>query len=724
MKKKRAAVAAVASCMALTAALSGCSLVTTINSKDMEQVIVTVDISQSDKFAESGLDAYKSAISSDSIKKRELVSYFINVGYSYVQNGSAVSDVFEMLVDALVENNVLTQYSTLALLKEKSEGDSKVLETFNAFETEVEKYEYLLGGEDSDRVRLAKYSLFTSLNNALDSYEKTLVTSSTEYSGTDTRTTPTNVDTEQDDYYPKNAEGALDYNVYTGYEGYLLAQSGAYKDDALDGTTRSTRIKAYTEFIRYLRKNGLVEGETNLKDIWSLTYVQDEYVNQLKSQVVNEYYDVYEDQMDALLKDGGEYTYIDNLYKKLLNDQKEEYSTYSAFETAIGSMSSTSFVLYSPSTEDADKYGDTATTYGFVYNILLPYSTRQSRDLSALSSVYAVDDDANAYYSGRNALLRQIETEDQRSAWFNGSTDYSFKASDAGIDDYYGKDGGRNYLFFEGNLTDNVRYKELQAYDGRYSYNGTVSENDDGSYTLIGNKLSIDGMIEEFSAYIDYVLGATGSVTFDNGYTLGQENGDYYEVGDFYKYENGEIVTDDDGVKEIDYSKFVYVSGMVDLNSFSRSDMFNAESTQYKVMSAVNELQYAYTTDTGVLSQYVGYSVSAYDTDYIKEFEYASQLALSKGAGAFAVCAGDYGWHLIYVTYAFDTEGGNVYVPDWVNNIDKEGTFENLFYEWIKSNDLSDISTARRSKIISDFNNDSTVVTYQSRYQDLLDLGN
>ena len=121
-----------------------------------------------------------------------------------------------------------------------------------------------------------------------------------------------------------------------------------------------------------------------------------------------------------------------------------------------------------------------------------------------------------------------------------------------------------------------------------------------------------------------------------------------------------------------------------------------------------------------MLSNYVGYSLSAYDTNYIKEFEYASKWAVGNGVGSFAVCAGDYGWHLIYVTHVFDF--GATYQPNWEENIDKEGTFENLFYEWVKNNDLPDISSTRRTQILNDYNKDTTVTKYQSRYQDLLDL--
>lgn len=713
MKKKTAAAVALASCITLTATLAGCSLISKDNRLDMEQVIATVDISKSDKLPEN-LSAYKAAISSTEIVKRELVSYFLNVGYSYIQNGTSYKDTFNMLMDALIDNAVLTQYCTLELL---AEDTSVTLEEFNAKKNDVEKYVYLLGGEESNEVQLAKYSLFSSLNTAIDNYEKTIIEEDDKYEGSDTRTTPTNLDTEQDDYYPRREDDkTLNYNVYTGYENYLLKDSGTYQDDAIEGTTRATRTKAYNSFINNLRQNYLIEDGENLTDIWSLQYIQNEYVNQLESRVINKYYKIYEEEQEENLKNGEEgYKYVQSVYDELLNSQKDSYVTSSAFETAMGSMSSSSFVLYSPSTTDSDKFDGTKNgEFGFVYNILLPFNAKQSVQLAQLNSVLTANDDKNAYYIGRNELLKDIKTTDQRAAWFNGSTKYAFDAKDEDgkYDGDYYKSGERNYLFFENNLTDSGeggRYKKLQAYDGRYAYNGKAYENKDGSYTLIPEKLTIDSMLEEFSAYINYVLDTTNSVSYST-------DSNYYDTSDFFK---------DGDDEEIDYSKFVYASGKVDFGSdFNKNDLMNAATNQYKAMSAVNELQFAYTTDTGVLSNYVGYSVSAYDTTYIKEFEYAAKKAVSEGEGAFTVCAGDYGWHLIYVTYKYDLNGGavNGETIDW-SRISTEGTFENLFFEWIKSNDLSNVTSMRRSKIISEFNKEATVVKYQKRYQDLLDLG-
>ena len=151
--------------------------------------------------------------------------------------------------------------------------------------------------------------------------------------------------------------------------------------------------------------------------------------------------------------------------------------------------------------------------------------------------------------------------------------------------------------------------------------------------------------------------------------------------------------------------------------------MYVATSDRYKAMAAVNELQFAYTTDTGILSQYLGYSISAYETSYIKEFEYAAQQALRMGTGTFKVCAGDYGWHLIYVVDAFSFDGGEVYKPSWTKErIETEGTFENKFYEWIKESTLSNEVSTKRSEIIQLYSNDNTVTKYENAYKDLLEI--
>ncbi|MGN0823767.1 MAG: hypothetical protein ACI4MB_01720 [Candidatus Coproplasma sp.] len=713
LKSKLIAVAAIAVSITMGASLSGC---VTLNERDVKQTVSTINVSANSDFkAEFG--AYADVIQDETVTKMDLIVSYLNTGYSYVQQGYTYAQVFDMLTDALIENTVVTQYATAYVLKSKAEAGTLNLTTYSSKETEKDRYEYLLGGTDSEGVKKAKYSLNSSLNSVLDSYEKNYIKSSDDesYTGTDSRTTPTNVDTLKDDYLPES------YGVYTGYTGYLLADAGS-DYEPVEGTNRTTRRKAYSAFINYLKNNYLLgANETDNTDIYNLTYVQDMYVAQLQQQVISEFSDIFNDDREAVITtvEDGVYTYVQGRYQKIYDEQVASYSDdTSAFETAMDNMSDSSFVLYSPSTkEDTEEIGGTYGTYGYVYNILLPYSDKQSEKLTELK--YYRDNNSSVtdsdYFADRNKLLKEIKTTDQRSAWFNGTTDYSFNASETSLN-YFGKESGRDYLFFENNLTKTEKYEALDKYDGRYSYNGTVKKNADGSYTLTPKKIDIDGMLDEFVSYVNYVLGGN-KTTYSYGDELGgtATKESYYATTDFTK--NGDK-------DEIDYSKLVYATGKVTLTDVSNQNSFVKDSDRYKALSAVNELQYAYTTDTGILSRYIGYTVSAYSTSYIKEFEYAAQQALRMGVGAFKVCAGDYGWHLIYVTDAFSFEGGATYNPEFTKeNVEKEGTFENRFYEWIKESDLTSEATLKRSEIVRNLVNDDTVKTDKNVYKDLSELG-
>lgn len=722
MKSKMLVCGALAAALTMSVVFSGCGNATR-NREDMNQVIATVDISNSADLESEGLSSYVSAIeSSTDIIKRDLVASYYNVGYSYVQSGMDTAQVFELLVDALTTTSVVVQYSTLKLISMKvQEGDGFSFDSYIdtlGKEGEIAALEYLLKGEtqesedgESDRVLLAKYTLYSSINSSLDSLEESIIDEKDgTSSSTDTRTTPVGADVESEDYLPLNSDGTLNYGIYTGYAGYELGDCGAYSDDAVEGTTKSTRRLAYASFISSLKANFLVGDDEEARDVLAISYINEEYLSQLQQQVINEYYERYEEEQEKLIDSvdsDGVYTFLAERYQRDFDDQSVANSSHDDFESSMSSLSDTSFILYAPATDGTD-----GGTYGYIYNILLPFSEAQNVNIDNTNTTAA-------YYYSRKAILDDIVATDQRSAWFNGAEDYSFDASQSDID-YYGKAEGRDYLFFENNLTDTERYAELEKYDGRYSYNGSVSENEDGSYSLIPAKLTVDDVLSELESYVEYVMG---------GDTVTINKLDSYNVADYTDYYTEDTKDLPDRLKQIDYSKFVYATGKVDLGVTSLSsfltDMFVKDSAAYKAMSAVNELQYAYTTDTAVLSDYIGYAVSAYDTDYIPEFEYAAQAAVDEGAGTIYVCAGDYGWHIIYVTATFDTAGGAVYGDDvnWTAEyVLKEGTFQNLYYNWIKDSTLSDVTSARRSVINQQFGGDDTVTTYEDTYKDLLGL--
>ncbi|MDE6557604.1 MAG: hypothetical protein K2K39_00695 [Clostridia bacterium] len=730
-KSKRLICMAVAATLTLgvaSAGLAGCISVN--NEEDVKQVVATVDITKNEEFNKE-FEGYASAVTEKKFVKRDMLTAFINGGYQYAGN-NGYAYAFNLIKDSLVSNAIYTQYATAYVLRDRVEngyGEDKTklsLDTFKSKETEVEKYEYLLGGENSDGVKHAKYTLNYSLNNMLDSIERGLIKEEEkkeDYVGSGTRTTPKGIDSIDDDYIPEY------YNVYTGYTGYQLDDESIKKAidngdyEPLDNTDKNTRRKAYSDLVGQLKGNFvLTSADVETTDIWELTYVKNEYVSQLQREIINEFTDLCEKEQEEIFKktEGNVYSYVQGLYDKAVQSQTKGYATTANFESAMGNLSDTEFILYSPATDDTENVGGEYGKFGYVYNILLPFSTAQNDKLSYWQDLRDSElISESRYFIERNKILKDIQTTDQREAWFNGATDYSFDVTEYNKDkeedaklSYFAHtknegDESHDYLFFENNLTKTDKYEKLEKYVGKYSYNGKVTKNKNGSYNLVANKLGIDGMLAEFEAYVNYVLGS--------------DKVDYSVVADYYGEDR--VFTKDGDDKEIDYSKLVYASGKVNVDT-AKSDMFVETTDRYKAMAAVNELQYAYTTDTGVLSQYIGYTVSAYTTSYIKEFEYAAQQAVREGVGSFKVCAGDYGWHLIYVTETFEAEGGAAFgdVSFTVDRVEAEGTFENRYYNWLKDSEISKEASLRQQKILRLYNTSEAVKVYESAYKDLTEI--
>ena len=414
MKSKLLVCGALAAAITMSVALPAC---VTRDEEDLNQVIATVDITKSENLEAEGLSEYASAISSENITKRDLIAAYYNTASS-LSSSYSTSEIFELLVNTLTNTSVVVQYATLSLIKDKVAEDASFLSEYQALSSDVEKYELLLEGEtstnddggESDRVMLAQYALYSSINSSLDSQEESIINGDDQTSeATETRTTPGGAGEEVENFLPLNDDGTLNYNIYTGYTGdgysYLLEDSGAYADDALEGSTRSTRRLAYAQFITSLRDNYLLSEEEDVRDIMSVSYIQEEYLSQLQQQAINEYYERYQAEQEALIEsvdENGVYTFLQNHYLSDLTDQTVSNSTASAFETSMSSLSDTSFILYAPATEGTD-----GGTYGYVYNILLPFSASQSVNIDS-------SDTSAQYYFERKDILTGITATDQR----------------------------------------------------------------------------------------------------------------------------------------------------------------------------------------------------------------------------------------------------------------------------------------------------------------------
>lgn len=718
MKYRLKKTAAILLGLALTVGATGCNFTTTDSQADLKQRVASVNISQTlakdaaySEYADDIAELIQSGVLSTDIPKRDLIAYFMNLGYNYVQNGYSYSDTIEMLMDGLVQRKILTQYavayyldngddlstdSCMEYVNQKIDGATGVEKTLLKSHPEVLTMKYFLTENETDMedYDAAVFGFMKSLNKSLDSAESNYITATgTSHTHSESRTTPTGVDTTNEDYIPVKADGSLDYDIYTGRN--TLDSCGTY--EKVQGSTATTRMKAYNMFLSNLQGYGLIKKNEDTAKIKELDYYYLELTAQLGQALINKYFDALQEEAVENLKGVNEdYQPVADRYDEIVARQQKEYSDLTAFETALGSVSDTSFVLYGQ------------RNFGFVYNILLPFSEAQNLEYSAAKKKLKGD----ALYEAREEILAEIEAKDLRTAWFcsevEESTHYAYEVTTGYYDNESAK-GDNTYLFFENNMNnsgEDGEYKSLKQYAGTYPYNGKA-ELKDGEWEFTPNRLSIGtktqkGFIQEMESYINYVVSGdknsgVASGNFTNFY------GSNYVV-------NGET----------NYKNFLYYEGKVNLTNTSRSQYFYKEGNDtYAAVSAVNELMFAYSTDPGCLNTYMGYVVSPYKTSFVSEFEYAAQYAVLKGAGSYVVCATDYGWHIIYVSMVCDAaeiyEGGFI-----ADDVEKEGTFSNLFYEYIKSSTASTYTTDAQNNVMNAYVSSATY--YQEAYQDLLDL--
>ncbi len=716
MRKMNTIKKTVALCMsvALTMGATSCTFLLTDNDLDLRQVVAKVDItdtlSASNEFSSTttaGVETLidKGVLATD-VYKRDLVAYFISVGSQYVNSyGYTYKQTFELLMDDLVNQKILTQYAVAYYLEKgfTDEDDNvtkasaedcltyvnKAIEGATGKQKELYQenktalaMEYFLteNGTDTEDYFETVYAFQQSINSALDQAEANYIKEDDEeHDHGDAQTMPTNVDTFDDEFVPMK-DGKLDYGVYTGRN--AVSSCGTY--EKVEGSTATTRKQAYNAFLSNLQGYGLIREGEDTASFVELDYYYIELSTSLARAVANKYLTELQDQAIDSLKDD-DYAAVKAKYAEILSAQQKAYEKSPAdFEGALSSLSDTTFVLSG------------LENFGFVYNILLPFDAAQEQAYAAAKNMGLSQEEL---FQARKTLLTKIQATDKRNTWFSehDHADYSYKVTQTTANtDFYGATDG--YLFFKDNLTKTEQYKSLDHYQGKYAYNGKA-EKVDGEWKFTPNKLGIDGFIAEMNSYINFVSGAT----------VQSINGTWdYDVPSYTV----------DG--KVNYENFIYYEGKVNLTETPKAkDFFNKDTQFYKAASAVNELMFAYSTDPGALNTYMGYAVTPYKTSFVPEFEAAAQYAVRKGVGTYVVAPSDYGWHIIFVTFKFD--GGEVYEGGFVPaDVEVEGTFSKLFYDAMESTSASNYAAEKQSVILNACKDASKL--FENRYKDLLNL--
>ena len=553
---------------------------------------------------------------------------------------------------------------------------------------------YFLTEEEREK---ADYDLRVTFNNTLDNSEPSFIKSEDEHDHDETvRTTPTGLETTDEDFsLPKTAEsGADSYAIYTGIN--HLSECGTY--EAVEGSTATSRKKAYAQFLSNLRSNNLLKDGEDTTDIEGLSYYRLERKSAYESAVINKLTETFAYEEEQKLK-ANDYRWVQDKLSTTYTTQKASYEKDpEGYETQLDSVSDTSFLFYAPD------------NYGFVINILLPFSASQKNKLTNSEN----DEGKDTKFLARAALLPNVKATDQRGTWFTGQDDYSFVSED-GYQGTLANAAERKYLFFEDCIADadgntSSRYQPIKNYYGKYTYNGTVEikkEDADGhkTYKLTPKPIGINDFIGEMEGYLNSVLGA--------GKAHGSYTPNYYEQTEFTDPVSGAV----------DYEKFIYYKGSVDAD-IDLGEIFKFGSDANKALSVINELSFAYNTDTAGLNTYLGYAVSPYTTDFVKEFEAAAQIAVESGAGSYVVAPSDYGWHIMYCTFSYkDAYESGVSVYEFKPaDVATEGTFSNLYFEALKSSAVSNKSNIERTRAVNKYVEDCKQV-YQERYEDLRSLG-
>lgn len=685
MKKTKKAIALVLAGALMSGCFVGCDLITRDPERDLAQVVATVDITRSSEFAEGEMyAAYKDVVSETQILKRDMLAYYQDYGYIYRSSyGMSYADTFRRICNDLIIRQLDVQYAMIYFLRDEDVKDEKdnryTIEGFNAAVEagkkngdELAELSYFLTPDEEARALYAARRLF---NNTLDANEPQYIQSKDDNSSSteEQRTLPTGVETTNSDYFDKG------YKVYTGKN--KPDECGSY--EALEGSTATSRKLAYNDLLEQLRSNNLLSDGENTNDIEKLAYFEYERKSSYESAIISKLAKEFEKKAESEIKlDSIEKTY-DNIYKSQTAAFEADKSS---FESKLDSISNDTFLLTAPE-----------ANYGYVINILLPFSALQSAQVSNLKPD-AGDTSGNSFKQ-RASILEKLTATDQRSSWFSGEKDYAYEGSG-----YTGGDADRKYLFFEKSLNtedENPKYEPMKNYYGKYTYNGYVYKNEHGTYELAPNKINIDGFIKEMEDYLAFA-GLTTSVVV-------AKRNDYYTQTKYYNPD-----------KKVEYSNFVYYAGKVEFGkTFDANNMFVSGEPENKAFSVINELSFAYNTDTAGLNPYLGYSIVTGKTSFVNEFEYASQKACEGGAGTYYIVPSDYGWHIIYCTFSFVEAYGSPFVYTDADK-DKEGTFSYYFYESMKADKVSEYSSNRSNMITNAYSSCKTV--YEKAYNDLLNL--
>lgn len=227
-----------------------------------------------------------------------------------------------------------------------------------------------------------------------------------------------------------------------------------------------------------------------------------------------------------------------------------------------------------------------------------------------------------------------------------------------------------------------------------------------------------------------------GSFTFDSKYVYGTKFNKFNGTVGAPTYEVEE--EDDNGDKEIRFTYNSVVANTLTYTQFCElaDNAFGVASGSFRigysgvvadydaVKGDVEDLKYAYSTDTGNLGKYLGYLYSPYtsESSYVQAFAAAAKEVAAQGKGAYKMFASkEYGLHIVVCTEKASDYGQytdkQAFIADLADAESFAARYKKASDDMVKSTYISKLATS----LTTQYSNDAKVVTkYEKAYADLV----
>ncbi len=404
-------------------ALTGCDLVTTDTERDMEQVVATVNIG----------GYYKGQ--TEEVKKKDMIIAYMNYGYYYTQTGEYTpSQVFESILDNLINERVLVQTAKVAIMKD---------ENLSITDWSAESFV----GKDTEDYFEAQYNAVSSIKSLVESRKETVEKKQDTIDSGD-RTVPTDA---------KAYTEKLTYN-----KDLVDKVIGEVKD-----FSDQEQMIAYNKVVKLLEVNSLV-GDIKDNDLFTTYYYQYLLDSCYEAKIVEKYEKI-------LLKDKNinniSYEVLVSVFNDLYDSQVKLYEKDDAgYKDALGKATKTAPILYAKEDD----------SFGYVWNLLIGATEEQTDKIGKIDKTNKTDEAIQE--ERENILINDIIMKDQRSSWVYNGYDAIFNVDEDGV--------GTLAFVNDYSFVNNNNYENI---DDMFTFQGTIKWLNMGEYKQRVEKNEKDG---------------------------------------------------------------------------------------------------------------------------------------------------------------------------------------------------------------------------------------